>query len=61
MKEHPQLFINPDEEGVIKIITDHEKIRTLQAKLKKEYKESGKKKLNGLILEYYQKIHGFGC
>ncbi|MBN1303330.1 MAG: hypothetical protein JXA13_02770 [Anaerolineales bacterium] len=43
MKEHPQLFINPDEEGVIKIITDHEKIRTLQAKLKKEYKESGKK------------------
>lgn len=43
MKEHPQLFSNPNEEGVIKIITDPEKIKTLQAQLKKEYKVSGKK------------------
>lgn len=43
MKEHPQLFVNPDEEGVIKIITDSKKIRLLQAKKKKEYKKAGKK------------------
>lgn len=43
MKEHPQLFANPDGEGVIKIITDSEKIKTLQNKLKKEYEDSGKK------------------
>ena len=35
MKEHPELFSNPDEPGVIRIITDPEKIKTLQAKLKK--------------------------
>lgn len=43
MKEHPQLFANPDEEGVIKIFTDAEKIGILQAQLKREYKEAGKK------------------
>ena len=43
MKEHPQLFANPEEEGVIKIITGKEKIITLQSKIKREYKESGKK------------------
>lgn len=43
IKEHPELFSNPDEPGVIKIITDPEKVKTLQAKLKKEYKEGGKK------------------
>ena len=31
MKDHPQLFVNPDGEGVIKIITDSEKIKKLQA------------------------------
>lgn len=43
MKEHPELFSNPDEPRVIKIITDPEQIKTLQAKLKKEYKELGKR------------------
>jgi len=43
MKEHPQLFNNPDEQGVIRIITDPDKIKTLQAQKKKEYKEDGKK------------------
>ncbi|MBC7879148.1 MAG: NUDIX hydrolase [Anaerolineales bacterium] len=43
MKEHPQLFVNPDEEGIIRIITEREELRRLQAKLKKEYKEVGKK------------------
>lgn len=43
LEYHPELFLNPDEPGVIKIITDPEKIKTLQARLKKEYKEAGKK------------------
>ncbi len=43
MKDHPQLFKNPDEEGVIRIITDPEKIKVLQAQKKKEYEEAGKK------------------
>lgn len=43
MKEHPQLFVNPNEDGVIKIITNPEKIKVLQAEKKKEYKENGKK------------------
>jgi len=43
MKEHPQLFVNPDEKGVIKIVTDPERIRILQAVKKKEYKDAGKK------------------
>jgi ADP-ribose pyrophosphatase len=42
MKEHPRLFVNPDEKGVIKIITEREKIKMLQNKLKKEYKDAGK-------------------
>lgn len=43
MKEHPELFSTPDGSGAIRIITDPEKIITLQAKLKKEYTEAGKK------------------
>ena len=43
MKEHPQLFVNPDGEGIVRIISDPEKIKVLQAEKKKEYKESGKK------------------
>ena len=43
IKEHPQLFVNPDEDGIIRIITDPETIKLLQAEKKKEYKEVGKK------------------
>ncbi|MEW6093085.1 MAG: NUDIX hydrolase [Chloroflexota bacterium] len=43
MKDHPELFSNPDEPGVIKIITDPQELRLLQAELKKEFKGSGKK------------------
>ena len=43
MKEYPQLFVNPDEEGIIKIVTDVERIKTLQSEKKKEYKKAGKK------------------
>lgn len=43
MKDHPELFSTPDGVGAIRIITDPEKIITLQAKLKNEYKEAGKK------------------
>lgn len=43
MKEHPQLFANPEGYGVIRIITDPDKIKTLQAQKKQEYKETGKK------------------
>ena len=42
MKNHPQLFSNPDEEDVIRIITDPEKIKILQAEKKREYKDAGK-------------------
>ncbi|MBK9924389.1 MAG: NUDIX hydrolase [Anaerolineales bacterium] len=43
MKDHPHLFENPKEEGVIQIITNPNKIKSLQAKKKLEYKKSGKK------------------
>jgi len=43
MKDHPELFANPDEPGVIKIITEPEKVKILQAKLQSENKKAGKK------------------
>jgi ADP-ribose pyrophosphatase len=43
MKDYPQLFTNPDVEGVIRIITDPKEIKVLQPQKKKEYKEAGKK------------------
>jgi ADP-ribose pyrophosphatase len=43
MKEHPQLFRNPEGEGIVTIITDPQKIKILQAEKKREYKEAGKK------------------
>lgn len=43
MQDHPQLFVNPNGEGIVRIITDPEKIKVLQAEKKKEYKASGKK------------------
>jgi ADP-ribose pyrophosphatase len=43
MKEHLQLFVNPDDEGVIRIITSREEIKKIQTKLKKEYKDAGNK------------------
>lgn len=43
MKEHPQLFRNPEEEGIVRIITDPKKIKVLQAEKKREYKAAGKK------------------
>lgn len=42
MREHPQLFTNPSDEGVIKIITDVEQIKLLQDNLKRDYKRNGK-------------------
>lgn len=43
MKEHPQLFANPEGYGVIRIITNPDEIKRLQAQKKREYKEAGKK------------------
>jgi ADP-ribose pyrophosphatase len=43
IKEHPQLFANPEGHGIIRIITDRDNIKTLQAQKKQEYKERGGK------------------
>lgn len=43
MKEYPQLFANPNEAGVVRIIKDPEKIKVLQAEKKQEYRVAGKK------------------